>query len=129
MKTWVLQDKSDPSKYAVVKASKMPKDAICPAPAGATNSDGPHISLVTGEVDGIEKTTAVLDQAAKDAAQAALDATKAAIQYKDDRKKAYPSIGDQLDALYKKLALNDSTDYDAIAAQIAQVKLDYPKPE
>lgn len=72
---------------------------------------------------------AELDQKAKDDRLAADKAIKEANQYKEDRKRAYPPIGDQLDAIYKKLSLDNSTDYDAIAVKIAQVKLDNPKPE
>ena len=47
--------------------------------------------------------------------------------YKHKRLIEYPSIGDQLDAIYKKLHLNDSTDWDQIAAKISEVKAKYPK--
>lgn len=59
----------------------------------------------------------------------AKEAERLATQYKRDRQAAYPTIGDQLDAMYKKFALGDSTEYDAIAAQIAAVKAQFPKPE
>ena len=132
MKLWVLRDNSDPTKYAIVGSSNRPKSAICEAPDGATRSDGKYISVADVPIEeGSEETkkVALLDQAAKDADQAARDAQITSTQYREDRKRAYPSVGDQMDALYKKLHLNDSTEYDAIAAQIAQVKLDHPKPE
>jgi len=52
-----------------------------------------------------------------------------ATEYIRKRQLEYPPVGDQLDALYKKEHLGDSTEYDAIAAKIAEVKAKYPKPE
>lgn len=49
--------------------------------------------------------------------------------YKQKRKMAYPSIGDQLDALYKKLALGQETEWNEISHKIYQVKTQFPKPE
>lgn len=130
MKYWVLKDNSDPNKYAVTGATIKPINAICEAPEGATTTDGKYITVetITNEL-GNEIKVASLDSEQKAADEQAAADAKAAVQYKEDRRKAYPSIGDQLDAIYKKLELNDSTDWDAIAAQIAQVKTDYPKPE
>lgn len=45
----------------------------------------------------------------------------------DARYNEYPSIGDQLDAYYKRDALGDSTDIDAIHAKITAIKANYPK--
>lgn len=45
------------------------------------------------------------------------------VKYKDDRRLAYPDIGDQLDDLYKKGAFSDE-----MAAKIKKVKDDNPKP-
>ena len=45
------------------------------------------------------------------------------VKYKDDRRSAYPDIGDQLDDLYKKGAFSDK-----MAAKIKKVKDDNPKP-
>ena len=45
------------------------------------------------------------------------------VKYKDDRRSAYPDIGDQLDDLYKKGAFSDE-----MAAKIKKVKDDNPKP-
>jgi len=134
MKMWILPDNSDPTKYAVVGSTVRPKNAVCEAPVGAEVTDGKYITVqdVVEDIDGEDQVVgqaAVLDQASKDADFVAEQAAKDSVQYQEDRRLAYPSIGDQLDALYKKLYLNDSTEYNAIAAQIAQVKLDYPKPE
>ena len=49
---------------------------------------------------------------------------KKKVKYKDDRKKEYPEIGDQLDDLYKKGAFSDE-----MSAVLAKVKSDNPKPE
>ena len=46
----------------------------------------------------------------------------AKVKYKDDRKEAYPEIGDQLDDLYKNGAFSDE-----MAAKIKKVKDDNPK--
>ena len=43
------------------------------------------------------------------------------------RRKAYPPIGDQLDAMYKARQ-GDSSALQAIDALIAEVKAAYPKP-
>ena len=45
------------------------------------------------------------------------------VKYKDDRRLAYPDIGDQLDDLYKQGAFSDE-----MAAKIKKVKDDNPKP-
>ena len=60
--------------------------------------------------------------------QARIDQREAE-EYKFKRRSEYPSVGDQLDALYKKLHLNDSKEYDALAAKISEIKKKYPKPE
>ena len=48
-----------------------------------------------------------------------------ALEYKDNRRKEYPSIGDQLDMQYWDAVNGTTTWKDAIA----QVKADNPKPE
>ena len=45
------------------------------------------------------------------------------VKYKDDRRSAYPDLGDQLDDLYKQGAFSDE-----MAAKIKKVKDDNPKP-
>ena len=58
----------------------------------------------------------------------AKETTRRAVEvtYEGFRSRAYPTLGDQMDALYKARQ-GDSIDLDAIDAQIAQVKTDYPK--
>ena len=46
------------------------------------------------------------------------------VKYKDDRRSAYPEIGDQLDDLFKQGAFSEE-----MTAKIQQVKTDHPKPE
>ena len=61
--------------------------------------------------------------------QAMVDCRKASetSRYREERALAYPSIGDQMDAMYQ--ARNgDSTALDAIDQQIAEVKGRYPNP-
>lgn len=48
------------------------------------------------------------------------------VGYDAFRARMYPSLGDQMDAMYKARQ-GDSTQLDAIDAQITQVKADYPK--
>ena len=63
-------------------------------------------------------------QSAVDTARATLDTEAAAVKYKTDRAKAYPSIGDQLDMQYWDKKNGTTTWVDAIA----KVKSDNPKP-
>lgn len=56
-------------------------------------------------------------------AAAQADAEFAATQYQRDRQSAYPSIGDQLDALWK-----GGEAAAAMLAQVQAVKNNYPKP-
>jgi len=46
------------------------------------------------------------------------------VKYRDDRKIAFPEIGDQLDDLFKQGAFSEE-----MTAKIQQVKSDHPKPE
>ena len=46
------------------------------------------------------------------------------VKYKDDRKMAYPEIGDQLDDLFKQGAFSKE-----MSDKLQQVKTDHPKPE
>jgi hypothetical protein len=56
--------------------------------------------------------------------RAAVDAWVSPDQYKRDRVTEYPSIGDQLDALWK-----GGDDAAAMLEQVMAVKSKYPKPE
>ena len=69
------------------------------------------------------------------AARASLDAAAAAIAYKSQRTGAdgttdtiYPTIGDQLDNLYKDIVAGTVTTSGAFATAIKATKDKYPKP-
>jgi hypothetical protein len=76
----------------------------------------------TGEV--IEHNTSVEDEAALRVEQDAWAVAYAKVAYKDKRKEAYASIGDQQDMQYWDQA-NDTTTW---ADHIAAVKAAHPKP-
>ena len=76
---------------------------------GAFDASGNSITLV---------------QSAIDAARTTLNTEDAAVQYKEDRANAYPSIGEQLDMKYWDKKNGKTTWVDAIA----KVKNDNPKP-
>ncbi len=76
-----------------------------------------------------------LDQAKIDAARTTLNAEAAAVLYQKQRTGAagttdtiYPSIGDQLDNLYKDIVAGTLTSSGAFATAIKAVKDKYPKP-
>jgi len=76
-----------------------------------------------------------LDQSKIDSARATLNAEAAAILYQKQRTgeagttdTIYPSIGDQLDALYKDIVAGTVTTSGAFATAIKAVKDKYPKP-
>ena len=115
-----------------------PSDLICECPKkedGSYETDLSVIDIVdkldefTEEVIGKEAVINEDKVAQRSADLQAKEDAKAAIAYKMKRRAEYPPIGDQLDALYKKLHLGDSTEYDALSAEIAAVKEKYPKPE
>ena len=76
-----------------------------------------------------------LDQSLVDAARTSLDAEAAATLYQRQRlgvagttDTIYPSIGDQLDNLYKDIVAGTLTTSGAFATAIKAVKDKYPKP-
>jgi len=88
--------------------------------AGAFDSSGNAISL---------------DNSLVTAARTTLDAEAAAILYQSQRTGAagttdtiYPSIGDQLDSLYKDIVAGTVTTSGAFATAIKATKDKYPKP-
>ena len=72
--------------------------------------------------DASEKPVAI-DMAAAEAEIAVLEAAENAVAYRELRAKAYPPVGDQLDALWK-----GGQEQAAMKAVIDKVKSDYPKP-
>tara|TARA_B100001175_G_C19458918_1_gene615454 strand:+ start:639 stop:980 length:342 start_codon:yes stop_codon:yes gene_type:complete len=84
------------------------------------------------DADGVSVT---LDNAKVAAARTSLDTAAAAIAYKSKRTGAdgttdtiYPTIGDQLDALYKDIVAGTVTTSGAFATAIKATKDKYPKP-
>ena len=76
-----------------------------------------------------------LDQSKIDSARVTLDAEAAATLYQRQRTgeagttdTIYPSIGDQLDSLYKDIVAGTVTTSGAFATAIKAVKDKYPKP-
>ncbi len=105
-------------------------EAIYKAYAGTVTS----INDATGAFD-INGNEVTLDQSKVDAARAALDAEAAATLYQRQRTGVagttdtiYPSIGDQLDNLYKDIVAGTLTTSGAFATAIKAVKDKYPKP-
>ena len=91
--------------------------------------------LVNGELVPMTKTE-IRERQAEEAAFAAQRSEYIAWEkYKDDRAKEYPSLADQLDAIWKQLnAYRLAGDpliqeADAMLNQILAIKQRYPKPE
>ena len=88
---------------------------------GAFDSSGNAITLVQSDID---------------AARVTLDNEAAAVKYKEDRSgrtigvtdTIYPSIGDQLDLLYKDIVAGTVTTSGGFATAIKATKDKYPKP-
>ena len=95
-----------------------------------TDADGAFKSDGSGGLEKIE-----LDQSLVDAARTTLDNEAAAILYQSQRTgeagttdTIYPSIGDQLDSLYKDIVAGTVTTSGAFATAIKATKDKYPKP-
>jgi hypothetical protein len=105
--------------YEAYKSEAKPVVSIDDS-AGAFDADGASVTL---------------DDAKVAAARTALDTAAAAIAYKSQRTGAdgttdtiYPTIGDQLDALYKDIVAGTVTTSGAFATAIKATKDKYPKP-
>lgn len=105
--------------YEAYKSESKPVVSIDDS-AGAFDADGASVTL---------------DNAKVAAARTALDTAAAAIAYKSKRTGAdgttdtiYPTIGDQLDALYKDIVAGTVTTSGAFATAIKATKDKYPKP-
>ena len=82
----------------------------------------PNVKSIRGDIafdNSGKKVTLV--QSKIDEARSTLDTDYAKVKYKDDRKKEYPSITDQLDDIYHN-------GIDAWKATIKKTKDKYPKP-
>ena len=105
--------------YEAYKSEAKPVVSIDDS-AGAFDADGNSVTLDSTKVA---------------AARTALDTAAAAIAYKSKRTGAdgttdtiYPTIGDQLDALYKDIVAGTVTTSGAFATAIKATKDKYPKP-
>ena len=105
--------------YEAYKSEAKPVVSIDDS-AGAFDADGAKVTLDNTKVA---------------AARTALDTAAAAIAYKSKRTGAdgttdtiYPTIGDQLDALYKDIVAGTVTTSGAFATAIKATKDKYPKP-
>ena len=105
--------------YEAYKSEAKPVVSIDDS-AGAFDADGAKVTLDNTKVA---------------AARTALDTAAAAIAYKSKRTGAdgttdtiYPTIGDQLDNLYKDIVAGTVTTSGAFATAIKATKDKYPKP-
>tara|TARA_B100000214_G_scaffold337861_1_gene282687 strand:- start:2221 stop:2562 length:342 start_codon:yes stop_codon:yes gene_type:complete len=105
--------------YEAYKSEAKPVVSIDDS-AGAFDADGNSVTLDSTKVA---------------AARASLDTAAAAIAYKSKRTGAdgttdtiYPTIGDQLDNLYKDIVAGTVTTSGAFATAIKATKDKYPKP-
>lgn len=105
--------------YEAYKSEAKPVVSIDDS-AGAFDADGASVTL---------------DDAKVAAARKSLDDAAALIAYKSKRTGAdgttdtiYPTIGDQLDALYKDIVAGTVTTSGAFATAIKATKDKYPKP-
>ena len=105
--------------YEAYKSEAKPVVSIDDG-AGAFDADGNSVTL---------------DQSKIDAARTSLNTAAAAILYRSQRTGAagttdtiYPTIGDQLDALYKDIVAGTVTTSGAFATAIKATKDKYPKP-
>ena len=105
--------------YEAYKSEAKPVVSIDDS-AGAFDADGASVTL---------------DNAKVAAARKAIDDAAALVAYKSKRTGAdgttdtiYPTIGDQLDALYKDIVAGTVTTSGAFATAIKATKDKYPKP-
>ena len=105
--------------YEAYKSEAKPVVSIDDS-AGAFDADGAKVTL---------------DDAKVAAARKAIDDAAALVAYKSKRTGAdgttdtiYPTIGDQLDALYKDIVAGTVTTSGAFATAIKATKDKYPKP-
>ena len=75
-------------------------------------------------INGIRVALTAEEETARDAEEAAVATEKAANEYKQKRREAYPSLSEQLDQLYWD-KVNETTKWQEA---IAKVKADNPKP-
>lgn len=90
----------------------------------AIRATHPTVVSISAEIDArdAQGQPVILDEVKIAAELAVLRATHAGTQYQRDRAKTYPSIGDQLDMIYR--AGQGGAEF---KAAIAEVKARYPK--
>jgi len=97
----------------------------------------PNVTTVDDSEGAFDKDHTKIDlvQSVIDSARATLDTEAAAVKYKRDRTgenrtsdTIYPSIGDQLDLLYKDIVAGTVTTSGGFATAIKATKDKYPKP-
>ena len=83
-------------------------------------------------IDGVKIDFTPEEETARDAEEAAVAAEQAEYvakeKYKDDRRRAYPEIGDQLDLLYKDMLADKGDKTGDWFKAVQKVKTDIPKP-
>ncbi len=126
-----VRKNEDGSITYIGRHGARPRNAVCEVDESIV---GKSLKLIDSEPNGVGEVhkVAVVDEEKESirlADEAVLEAEEAANEYKLKREEEYPTVGDQLDALYKKHHLDDSTEYDVLAAEIEAVKLKYPKTE
>ena len=98
--------------------TNLDHDAIRKAYPNVVTIQGDGIVLDADDKD----ITSTIEQSKIDTARATLDAEAAANVYQEDRRRAYPSIRDQLDYIYHNGIEKWKTDI------VDPVKKKYPKP-
>ena len=99
----------------------------------------PNVVTISDDVGALDKdrNKVALEKSKIDAARTTLNAEKNAVQYKTDRlggefpeevDSPYPTIGDQLDLLYKDIVAGTVTTSGGFATQIKATKDKHPKP-
>ncbi len=99
----------------------------------------PNVVTISDDVGALDKdrNKVALEKSKIDAARTTLNAEKNAVQYKTDRlggefpeevDSPYPTIGDQLDLLYKDIVAGTVTTSGGFATRIKATKDKYPKP-
>ena len=78
-------------------------------------------------VDGVTIQFTAEEETARDAEEAEFKKEQEEylkVKYKDDRKRAYPEIGDQLDDLFRQGAFSEE-----MTVKLSKVKSNFPKSE
>jgi len=124
-----LRDVSSGAVIPSTGARQLCRAVRCMYPAAQVGVD---FSVADGETGPFIREWSLLVPQPDDARlQKAIKECKASTEtsaYREERAFAYPSVGDQLDALYKARQ-GDSSALDQIDSQIAAVKQQFPRPD